>query len=117
MDYKETREKPFKGRYLYKVHFFAKVHWDNETETEKWNDESDKEYIDYVDTYFKLRNPDDFVRQGAVFYFKNLDTVFMCRLMFSEKIMKIDKATKTPSKETKRVSKRKTNPYKTGEVT
>lgn len=106
MKLQQVREKLFKGMYPYKVHFVAKVHWDQKEGTETWMDEDDKDYIFYVEDYFNRRNPGEFVRQGAVFYFLNLDTIYMCRMMFPEKILKMEKA-KPPV----RKGFSKSNPY------
>lgn len=80
----------FKQSYLYKIHFKANVQWSDKNE--HWRSEEDKEYMTEVEEYFNLRNPGETKRQGAVLYCKDIETAYMARMLFEDKILKIEKA-------------------------
>lgn len=79
----------FKNKYRYKAHFNILVHWDGKRET--WNNKSDKDYMMNVIEILKDRFPGKYCHQGSVVYTNDLDCIFWIRLLFDEKLMKIEK--------------------------
>ncbi len=79
----------FKNQYRYKAHFDLFVFWDGKNEF--WNSAADKEYMENVLAILRERFFGKFCNQGSVVYTDDLDCIFWIRLLFDEKLLKIEK--------------------------